>query len=94
MVSAGIVGCLKRVRFDDETRASLDLLAKDRLMTIEKLAAAAFRHLLKKHGRPASLKEALRKSASADVVEIILFVAHLVGVETVLDSAATEEIQF
>jgi len=60
----------KRVRFDDEIWASLDLLAKDSMKTFQELADEAFRDLLKKHGRPASLKEALRKSAgvSAEVV--------------------------
>lgn len=62
----------KRVQFDDETWASLDLLAKDSMMTFQELADEAFRDLLKKHGRPASLKEALRRSAgvSADVVPL------------------------
>jgi hypothetical protein len=60
----------KRVQFDDETWASLDMLARDRMMDFQELADEAFRDLLKKHGRPASLKEALRRSAgaSADVV--------------------------
>lgn len=55
----------KRVQFDDETWASLDLLAKDRMASFQELADEAFRDLLKKHGRPASLKEALRRSAGA-----------------------------
>lgn len=62
----------KRVQIDDETWASLDLLGKDRMMTFQELADEAFRDLLKKHGRPANLKEALRKSAgaSAEVVPL------------------------
>jgi hypothetical protein len=62
----------KRLQFDDETWASLDLLAKDRMMTFQELADEAFRDVLRKHGRPASLKEALRRSAgaSADVVPL------------------------
>lgn len=62
----------KRVQFDDETWASLDLLAKDRMMDFQEMADEAFRDLLKKHGRPASLKEALRRSAgqSAEVVPL------------------------
>ncbi len=62
----------KRVQFDDETWASLDLLAKDRMMDFQELADEAFRDLLKKHGRPVSLKEALRRSAgdSAEVVPL------------------------
>jgi hypothetical protein len=60
----------KRVQFDDESWDSVDLLAKDRMMTFQELADEAFRDILKKYGRPASLKEALRRSASqsADVV--------------------------
>jgi len=60
----------KRVQFDDETWDSVDLLAKDRMMTFQDLADEAFRDILKKHGRPASLKEALRRSANetADVI--------------------------
>ena len=60
----------KRVQFDEETWAALDLLAKDRMMDFQELAGEAFRDLLKKHNRPTSLKEALRKSAgaAADVV--------------------------
>ena len=62
----------KRVQFDEETWAALDMLAKDRMMDFQELADEAFRDLLKKHGRPASLKEALRRSAgmSADVVPL------------------------
>lgn len=62
----------KRVQFDDETWAALDLLGKDSMKTFQELADEAFRDLLRKHGRPASLKEALRKSAgvSADVVPL------------------------
>ena len=53
----------KRVQFDDETWAALDLLARDRMMEFQELADEAFRDLLRKHGRPADLKEALRRSA-------------------------------
>jgi hypothetical protein len=62
----------KRVQFDDETWQALDLLAKDTMMTFQELADEAFRDLLKKHGVPASLKEALRRSAaqSAEVVPL------------------------
>ena len=60
----------KRVTFDDETYAALDMLARDSMMDFQEIADEAFRDLLKKHGRPSSLKEALRRSAgeSADVV--------------------------
>jgi len=62
----------KRIQFDDETWDSVDLLAKDRMMTFQELADEAFRDILRKHNRPFSLKEALRKSAgvSADVVSL------------------------
>jgi hypothetical protein len=53
----------KRVQFDDETWRALDLLGHDQMKDFQELADEAFRDLLKKHGRPASLKEALRKSA-------------------------------
>lgn len=62
----------KRVQFDPETWASVDLLAKDRMMTFQELADEAFRDILRKYDRPFSLKEALRKSAgfSADIVPL------------------------
>jgi hypothetical protein len=62
----------KRVQFDQETWAALDMLAKDRMMDFQELADEAFRDLLRKHGRPSSLKEALRRSAgqSADIVPL------------------------
>lgn len=53
----------KRVQFDDETWAALDLLARERMMTFQELADEAFADLLKKHGRPVDLRAALRKSA-------------------------------
>jgi hypothetical protein len=53
----------KRVQFDDETWAALDLLARDRMMEFQELADEAFRDLLRKHNRPADLKSALRRSA-------------------------------
>ena len=62
----------KRVQFDAETWASVDLLAEDRMMTFQELADEAFRDILRKYDRPFSLKEALRKSAgvSAEVVSL------------------------
>jgi hypothetical protein len=62
----------KRVVFDEETWSALDMLAKDRMMDFQELADEAFRDLLKKHGRPSSLKEALRRSAgqSAEIVPL------------------------
>jgi hypothetical protein len=55
----------KRVQFDDETWQALDLLARDQMKDFQELADEAFRDLLRKHGRPADLKEALRRSAGA-----------------------------
>ena len=52
----------KRVQFDDENMARLNLLAHDSMKTFQELAAEAFADLLKKHGRPADLKSALRQS--------------------------------
>jgi len=54
----------KRVQFDDETWAAVSLLAKDRMQDFQELAEEAFRDILKKYGRPTSLKEALRRSAN------------------------------
>jgi hypothetical protein len=53
----------KRVQFDDDTWHQLNLLGHDQMKDFQELADEAFRDLLKKHGRPASLKEALRRSA-------------------------------
>jgi hypothetical protein len=55
----------KRIQFDEESWAAVDLLARDRMMTFQELAEEAFRDLLRKHNRPVDLKEALRKSAGA-----------------------------
>jgi len=62
----------KRVQIDDETWPMLDLLARDRMMTFQELADEAFADLLRKHGRPTSLKAALRQSAgqSAKVIPL------------------------
>jgi hypothetical protein len=62
----------KRVQFDMETWTAVDLLGKDSMKTFQELADEAFADLLKKHGRPVTLKEALRASAgkSADVVPL------------------------
>ena len=54
----------KLIVFDEETFRALDLLARDRMSTIQELADEAFRDLLKKHGRPTDLRSALRQSAA------------------------------
>jgi hypothetical protein len=53
----------KRVQIDEETWRQLDLLGHDQMKDFQELADEAFRDLLKKHGRPVDLKEALRHSA-------------------------------
>lgn len=54
----------KLIAFDDETMHALTLLGRDRVATFQDLADEAFADLLKKHGVPIDLKDALRKSAS------------------------------
>jgi hypothetical protein len=55
----------KLIAFDDDTAAKLRQLARDRMATFQELAEEAFADLLKKHGIPIDLKDALRKSARA-----------------------------
>ena len=55
----------KRVMFDEATWAAVDLYARDSMRTFQELADEAFADLLKKHGRPTDLKDALRRSARA-----------------------------
>jgi hypothetical protein len=53
----------KLIAFDDDTFDKLKQLARDRMGTLQELADEAFADLLKKHGIPVDLKDALRKSA-------------------------------
>jgi hypothetical protein len=53
----------KLIAFDDDTAAKLKQLARDRMATFQELADEAFADLLKKHGIPLDLRDALRKSA-------------------------------
>jgi len=53
----------KLIAFDREILQALELLGRDSMKDMQELADEAFRDLLKKHGRPAGLKEALRQSA-------------------------------
>jgi hypothetical protein len=55
----------KLIAFDDDTFDKLKQLARDRMATFQELADEAFADLLKKHGIPIDLKDALRKSAAA-----------------------------
>jgi len=52
----------KIIEFDDATFSALKLLASDRTSSLQELADEAFSDLLKKHGRPTNLKEALKQS--------------------------------
>lgn len=54
----------KLIDFDDDTFDKLKQLARDRMGTMQELADEAFADLLKKHGIPVDLKDALRKSAA------------------------------
>ena len=53
----------KLIAFDDETMAALTQLGRNRMATLQELADEAFADLLKKHGVPIDLKDALRRSA-------------------------------
>ena len=56
----------KLIAFDEDTFDKLKQLGRDRMATFQDLADEAFADLLKKHGIPIDLKDALRKSASMD----------------------------
>lgn len=56
----------KLIGFDDDTFGKLKQLARDRMATFQELADEAFADLLRKHGIPLDLKDALRKSAAID----------------------------
>jgi hypothetical protein len=55
-------GPRKLIEFDTATLQALELLSRDSMKDLQELADEAFRDLLRKHGRPTSLKEALRQS--------------------------------
>jgi hypothetical protein len=52
------------IDFDEDTLDKLKQLARDRMATFQELADEAFADLLRKHGVPVDLKDALRKSAA------------------------------
>ena len=54
----------KLIEFDDDTFAKLKQLARDRMATFQELADEAFTDLMKKHGIPIDLRDALKKSAA------------------------------
>lgn len=53
----------KLIAFDDETYVKLVELGRYRMASFQELADEAFSDLLKKHGVPIDLKDALKKSA-------------------------------
>lgn len=53
----------KLIEFDDDTLDKLKQLGRNRMATLQELADEAFGDLLKKHGVPIDLQDALRKSA-------------------------------
>jgi hypothetical protein len=55
----------KLIEFDDDTFAKLKQLARDRMATFQELADEAFADLMKKHGIPIDLRDALKKSATS-----------------------------
>lgn len=55
----------KLIAFDDDTANKLTQLGRDRMATLQELADEAFADLLKKHGVPIDLRDALRKSSRA-----------------------------
>ena len=52
----------KLIEFDGETWHALHLLSRDSMKSLQELADEAFKDLLKKHHRPATLKQALKES--------------------------------
>ena len=56
----------KLIAFDEDTFAKLKQLARDRMATFQELADEAYADLLRKHGIPIDLKDALRKSAASE----------------------------
>lgn len=56
----------KLIDFDDDTLDKLKQLARDRMASFQELADEAFADLLRKHGIPVDLKDALRKSAALE----------------------------
>ena len=59
----------KLIAFDDDTFDKLTQLGRGRMATLQELADEAFADLLKKHGIPIDLKDALRKSAKKAVAK-------------------------
>lgn len=60
----------KLISFHDEDYHAIQELAEDTSWTFQELMDEAVRDLLKKHGRPTRLREALKKSLAPKVVTI------------------------
>jgi hypothetical protein len=56
----------KLIALDEDIFDKLKQLGRDRMATLQELADEAFTDLLKKHGIPIDLRDALRKSARLD----------------------------
>ncbi len=52
----------KRIEFDDETWAAINLMRQERRRSFQQLAVEAFGDLLGKYHRPVGLKSQLRES--------------------------------
>ena len=59
----------KRVQFDDETWAVVNLMRQERRRSFQQLADEAFTDLLVKHGHPIDLKNQLRVSLGEEPVK-------------------------
>jgi hypothetical protein len=59
--ASGLVG--KRIQFDRATWDAVDLLAREQMKDLPEITEEAFRDLLKKYGRSADFREALKMSA-------------------------------
>jgi hypothetical protein len=55
----------KRISFDRETWNAVALLARDQMKDLDEITEEAFRDLLRKYGRSADFREALKLSARA-----------------------------
>jgi non-homologous end joining protein Ku len=55
----------KVIEFDEDTYQALVQLGRDRMAALQELADESFADLLKKHGVPKDLREALRRSVKA-----------------------------
>jgi uncharacterized protein (DUF4415 family) len=52
------------VKMDEEVRNELEALANDRRKSVQELGLEAICDLLRKHGRPVSMRDAFRQSAA------------------------------